>query len=119
MSLYETLLIVHPEKGARLKELVDRFKKVIEAQNGNVGQAEEWGLRDLAYRVAKQSKGYYVLLRYESPAQAVQELERNLKLADDILRYLTVRVEEEAIAADAAPARESSAQGSEKAESGA
>jgi len=95
VSRYETMFIVHPEKGTRIKELIDRFKKVVEGQNGNVSHVDEWGLRDLAYRVEKQSKGFYVLLQYQSPAHAVEELERNLKLTDDILRYLTVRVDEE------------------------
>ena len=95
MSLYETMFIVHPEKGTKIKELIDRFKKVVEGQNGSVSHVEEWGLRDLAYRIEKQSKGFYVLLQYQSPAHAVEELERNLKLTDDILRYLTVRVDEE------------------------
>jgi small subunit ribosomal protein S6 len=94
VALYETLFVVHPEKGPRMKELIERFKKVIEAQEGSLSHVEEWGLRDLAYRVQKQGKGFYTLLQYRSPARAVDELERNLKLTDGILRYLTVRIEE-------------------------
>ena len=94
VALYETLFVVHPEKGPRMKELIERFKKVIEAQEGSLSHVEEWGLRDLAYRVQKQGKGFYTLLQYRSPARAVEELERNLKLTDGILRYLTVRAEE-------------------------
>ena len=56
---------------------------------------DEWGLRDLAYRIDKQAKGFYTLLQYSSSARAVEELERNLRLTDGILRYLTVRAEEE------------------------
>jgi small subunit ribosomal protein S6 len=91
---YETLFVVHPEKGPRAKEFIDRFKKVIEAQEGVVSQVEEWGLRDLAYRIEKQGKGYYILLQYRSSGRAVEELERNLRLTDGILRYLTVRDDE-------------------------
>ncbi|MEK7210581.1 MAG: 30S ribosomal protein S6, partial [Candidatus Binatota bacterium] len=64
--------------------------------NATVSQAEEWGLRDLAYRIQKQAKGYYILLQYQSSTRAVEELERNLKLSDGVLRYLTVRVDEDA-----------------------
>ncbi|HEX9145095.1 MAG TPA: 30S ribosomal protein S6 [Candidatus Binatia bacterium] len=95
MTLYETLFIVHPEKGPRLKEFIEKFKKVIEGQEGSLAQVDEWGLRDLAYRIEKQGKGIYTLLRYQSTGRAVEELERNLKLTDGILRYLTVRADEE------------------------
>jgi small subunit ribosomal protein S6 len=85
---------VHPEKGPRVKEFIERFRKVIEGQEGVVSQVEEWGLRDLAYRIDKQAKGYYTLLQYRSAGRAVEELERNLRLTDGILRYLTVRDDE-------------------------
>ena len=102
VTLYETLFVVHPEKAPRIKEFIERFKRVIEGQGGKIAHIEEWGLRDLAYRIQKQSKGFYALLQYESPARAVGELERNLKLTDGILRYLTVRADE-AGAAESAP----------------
>ncbi len=95
MTQYETLFVVHPEKGPRIKEFIERFKRVIEGQDGALAHVEEWGLRDLAYRIQKQAKGYYTLLQYESTARAVEELERNLKLTDGVLRYLTVRTDEE------------------------
>jgi small subunit ribosomal protein S6 len=98
VALYETLFVVHPEKGPRMKEFVERFKKVIEGQSGTLSQVDEWGLRDLAYRIEKQGKGLYTLLRFESSPRAVEELERNLKLTDGILRYLTVRVDPESVA---------------------
>jgi len=95
VTLYETLFVVHPEKGLRMKEFVEKFKKVVEGQAGTVSQVDEWGSRDLAYKIEKQSKGYYTLMRYHASGRAVEELERNLKLTDGILRYLTVRVEED------------------------
>jgi small subunit ribosomal protein S6 len=93
VTLYETLFVVHPEKGPRMKEFIERFKKVIEGQEGSVTEVDEWGARDLAYRIQKQGKGIYALMRYRASGAAVQELERNLKLTDGILRYMTVRVE--------------------------
>ena len=95
MALYETLFVVHPEKGTRMKEFIERFKKVVEGQEGAVSHVDVWGLRDLAYRIEKQGKGFYTLFRYNSSARAVEELERNLRLTDGILRYLTVRADEE------------------------
>ena len=94
MILYETLFVIHPERGARVKEFVERFKKIIEAQGGTFMSADEWGLRELAYQINKQSKGFYTLLRYHSDGKGVEELERNLKLTDGILRFLTVRADE-------------------------
>ena len=108
---YETLFITHPEKGPRVKEFIERFKKVVEGQEGVVSQVEEWGLRDLAYRIQKQGKGYYTLLQYRASGRAVEELERNLRLTDGILRYLTVRDDEATQAAAQAPATDVSEQG--------
>lgn len=95
VTLYETLFVVHPEKGMRMKEFIDRFKKVIEGQEGALSHVDEWGARDLAYKIDKQGRGYYTLLRYRASGHAVEELERNLKLTDGILRYLTVRCDDE------------------------
>jgi small subunit ribosomal protein S6 len=108
---YETLFIVHPEKGPRVKEFIERFKKVVEGQEGVVSQVEEWGLRDLAYRIQKQGKGYYTLFQYRASGRAVEELERNLRLTDGILRYLTVRDDEATQATALAPATDESEQG--------
>jgi small subunit ribosomal protein S6 len=108
VTQYETMMVVHPERGPRVKEFIDRFQKVIEGQSGTAVHVEEWGLRDLAYRIDKQGKGYYTLFHYQGTGQTVQELERNLKLTDGILRYMTVRTEpvEAASPARAAPAGE-------------
>jgi small subunit ribosomal protein S6 len=89
-------MVVHPERGPRVKEFIERFQKVIEGQSGTAVHVEEWGLRDLAYRIDKQGKGYYALFQYQGTGQTVQELERNLKLTDGILRYMTVRADEHA-----------------------
>lgn len=94
LAPYETLFVVHPELGGRVKEFSDKFKSIVEGQGGSVSHVEEWGLKDLAYKVQKQSKGYYILLRYRSGGRAVEELERNMKLTDGLLRYLTVRLDE-------------------------
>lgn len=94
MTLYETLYIVHPDQAGRVKEFIDEFKKVIEGLDGTVSHVDEWGLRDLAYQIRKQTKGYYTLLQYRSSSNTVEKLERNMKLAEGVLRYLTVRLDE-------------------------
>jgi ribosomal protein S6 len=116
VTLYETLFLVHPEKGLRMKEFIERFKKVVEGQEGTVTQVEEWGIRDLAYKIEKQGRGYYTLFRYQGTGRAVDELERNLKLTDGILRYLTVRYDEEAALAGPASPRGHSDEGRQAAE---
>lgn len=104
MTLYETLFVIHPEKAPRAKELIERFKKIIEGQEGAISQIDEWGMRDLAYKIEKQGRGHYTLMRYRATGRAVEEFERNLKLTDGVLRYLTVRCEDEsAITNPAAP----------------
>lgn len=100
MALYETIFIIHPEHGGQVKEYLDAYRKTIEGLGGTVRQVDEWGLRDLAYSIDKQTKGYYSLIQYSSTVRAVEEVERNMKLSEGVLRYLTVRLEE---GADVAP----------------
>ncbi|MGH7831204.1 MAG: 30S ribosomal protein S6 [Candidatus Binatia bacterium] len=114
MTLYETIFIVHPDQAGKAKEMTDTFKKLIEGLGATATQVEEWGMRDLAYRIRKQSRGYYNLLRYRAPAKAVEELERNLKLSEGVIRYLTVRLEED-VSAPAAPIARDSLHGDRRA----
>jgi small subunit ribosomal protein S6 len=94
-SQYETIYIIRPEQGDDVKGYIDRFKKIIEDLGATDTSVEEWGLRNLAYPIRKQGKGYYSLMRYQATRGTVEELERNLKLTEGVLRYLTVRVDEE------------------------
>ncbi|MEE9145587.1 MAG: 30S ribosomal protein S6 [Candidatus Binatia bacterium] len=97
MTLYETVYIVRPDQGEKVKEFTDGFKKIIEDSGGTVSSVNDWGLKDLAYEIRKQTKGYYTLLQYQATARAVAEIERNMKLSEGVLRYLTVRVDESAM----------------------
>jgi small subunit ribosomal protein S6 len=91
MPTYETLCVLHPElTDARVKEISAWMQKIIEEAQGTVSQVETWGMRELAFRVRKQSRGYYIRLEYNAPAPALKELERNLRLSEDILRFLSV-----------------------------
>lgn len=93
MPTYETLCVLHPElPETRVKEIIAWMKKIIEGTQGSVLQMDEWGMRDLAFRTKKQRRGYYLRVEYDAQAGALRELERNLRLSEDVLRFLsTVR----------------------------
>ena len=95
MALYEHLLIARQDISAQqVDALATHLKTIIEGGGGRVEKQEYWGLRSLAYRIKKNRKGHYVLLNINSPAKAVQELERQIKINEDVLRYLTVKVDQ-------------------------
>lgn len=93
MPSYETLCIFHPElPDTQIKELGAWMQKIVEGANGTVVRADEWGMRDLAHLIKKQRRGYYIRLEYDAPGTTVKELERNLRINENILRFLsTVR----------------------------
>lgn len=94
MSFYESVFIARQDiSAAQVESLVEEFTTIITDLGGSVAGSEYWGLRSLAYRVRKNRKGHYVLLNIECPPEGVQELERRLRLNEDILRYLTIRVD--------------------------
>jgi small subunit ribosomal protein S6 len=94
MPLYEHTVIARPDlSNQQAQDLSAVFSEVITAQGGLVGKVEYWGLRNLAYRVKKHRKGHYLHLNLDAPAAAVAELERTQRIHEDVLRYLTVRVE--------------------------
>jgi len=95
MQRYETLFILHPDlPEAQVRETIDRARKLIEGMDGQVAELQDWGMRELAYPIRKQPRGTYVLIQYASPPEVVKELERTLKLADEILRFISVRMPE-------------------------
>ncbi|MHA1600445.1 MAG: 30S ribosomal protein S6 [Alphaproteobacteria bacterium] len=95
MAFYECVFIARQDISATQAEaLADQFSSLIEENGGQVGKKEMWGLRNLAYRIKKNRKGHYILLNLDAPAAAVHEMERTMRLNEDVLRYLTVRVAE-------------------------
>ena len=95
MPLYEHVVISRQDISPQQAEaLNDQLKALVEQGGGSVAKIEYWGLRNLTYRIKKNRKGHYSLLAIDAPAAAVQEMERQLGLNEDVLRYLTVRVEE-------------------------
>jgi small subunit ribosomal protein S6 len=94
MPLYENVFIARQDiSGAQADALADTFTQLIADQGGEVKKRESWGLRNLAYRMNKNRKGHYVLLNIEAPAPAIAELERTMRINEDVLRYLTIRVD--------------------------
>ncbi|WP_375665892.1 30S ribosomal protein S6 [Bartonella sp. TT121SHDZB] len=94
MALYEHMFLARQDIAPQqVDELLSLYKGVIEAQGGKVGRVENWGLRPLAYRIRKNRKAYYVLVNIDAPATAIAEMERQMRINEDILRYMTVRVE--------------------------
>ena len=95
MALYEHVVIARQDISPQQAEaLNDTLKSLIEAGGGAVAKIEYWGLRNLTYRINKNRKGHYSLLAINAPSDAVKEMERQLSINEDVLRYLTVRVEE-------------------------
>lgn len=94
---YETLVLIHPEQGEPgAKDIAARIRTLIEDQKGTVTQVQEWGLRELAYLIGKQRRAFYVLYEYRSTPAGLLEIERNLKLMDPVLRFVSVRQAENA-----------------------
>ena len=95
MTKYESVLIARQDLGtSQVSNIVTEMSNVIAKQGGEVVRVDNWGLKNLAYRIKKNRKGHYVVLNISAPAQAIAEYERLLRVNEDIIRYMTVKVEE-------------------------
>jgi small subunit ribosomal protein S6 len=95
MPLYEHVFIARQDAAqAQVDQLAEQMKGVIEAGGGKVTKHENWGLRSLTFKIKKNRKGHYVHFNLDAPAPAVAEMERQLRLNEDVIRQLTVRVDE-------------------------
>jgi small subunit ribosomal protein S6 len=94
MALYEHVFLARQDISAQqVDALVEQYKGVIEANGGKVGRVENWGLKSLTYRINKNRKAHYVLMDIDAPAPAVHEVERQMRISEDVLRYMTIAVE--------------------------
>ncbi len=99
MNDYESIFILAPSTDeGESEKLNQRFQEVIAANGGEVVRVEKWGKRKLAYPVRKHKKGEYILLQFKGGAVAVSELERNYKMTDAVIKFLTIRLEKDALA---------------------
>lgn len=94
MALYEHIFLARQDiSAAQVEALVEQYKGVLEAAGGAVRKVEPWGVKSLAYRIKKNRKAHFTLLNIDAPHEAVAEMERQMRLSEDILRFMTIRVE--------------------------
>jgi small subunit ribosomal protein S6 len=95
MALYEHVFLARQDLAqAQVDALAEAATKIVEDHQGRVVKTETWGLRSLAYRIAKNRKAHYVMLEIDAPGDTVAELERQAGINEDIIRYMTVKVDE-------------------------
>jgi small subunit ribosomal protein S6 len=95
MPLYEHVFLARQDISAQQVEgLVQDFRTIIEGRGGTIGKTEYWGLKGLTFRIKKNRKAHFSLMNIDAPPDAVAELERQLRLSTDVIRFLTVRVDE-------------------------
>lgn len=100
MAFYECVFIARQDiSAAQAEALAGTFGNIITENGGTVVKTENWGLRTLAYKIKKNRKGHYLMLTVDAPAAAVAEMERNMRINEDVLRHLTVKIDK----ADATP----------------
>ena len=94
MALYEHVFLARQDLSQQqVDALVEQYKGVIEANGGSIGRVENWGLKSLTYRIKKNRKAYFTLMDMTAPAPAIAEMERQMGLSEDVLRYMTIKVE--------------------------
>lgn len=95
MALYEHVVITRPDiSPAQVDTFVEDLSGFLKEKGAKIGKTEYWGLRSLAYPIKKQRKGHYSMISIDGPAEAIHELERRQRISEDVMRYLTVRVEQ-------------------------
>ncbi|MAB11603.1 30S ribosomal protein S6 [Hyphomonas sp.] len=95
MAFYEHVVITRPDiSPAQVDSFVEELSGFLKEKGATIGKTEYWGLRNLAYPIKKQRKGHYSLINIDAPAEAIHELERRQRLSEDVMRYMTIRVEE-------------------------
>ena len=93
MALYESVIIGRQDlTPGQFETLLEKFISVIESLKGVIKKRENWGIRNLAYKINKNRKGHYTLLNIDAPPEAIQEYERLMKLDEDIIRFLTIKI---------------------------
>jgi len=95
VPFYENVYIARPDiSAAQVEALTEALTAIVTENGGQVTKNEYWGLKNLAYRIKKNRKGHYSLMNIDAPAAALHELERNMRINEDILRHMSVRVDE-------------------------
>ena len=93
MALYESVIIGRQDlTPGQFETLLEKFTTVIVSFKGEIKKRENWGIRNLAYKINKNRKGHYMLLNIDGPPEAIQEYERLMRLDEDIIRFLTIKI---------------------------
>ena len=93
MALYESVIIGRQDlTPGQFESLLEKFIAVIQSFKGEIKKRENWGIRNLAYKINKNRKGHYMLLNIDGPPEAIQEYERLMRLDEDIIRFLTIKI---------------------------
>jgi len=93
MALYESVIIGRQDlTSGQFETLIEKFITVIQSFNGEIKKRENWGIRNLAYKINKNRKGHYILLNIDAPPEALTEYERLMRLDEDIIRFLTLKI---------------------------
>jgi len=117
MKDYESIYILNPSlEEAEAEKLGARFQEAITSHEGEIVKVEKWGKRKLAYTVRKQKKGDYVLVQFRGVAKTVSELERNYKMTDSVIKFMTTRIEKDVLAHQVRVAEAQEAQAVEQAQ---
>lgn len=123
MYYYESICILNPELSSEESEKIQQtMSGIVQKSGGEIHVVDDWGVKRLAYLVKKQAKGRYVLMQFTGKAGTVQELERNYRVNDGVIKYMTLRINKEQLQApstkEGAPLSESTPQGPEQSETG-
>lgn len=95
MALYEHVFMARQDvTSQQVDALVEQYKGILEAAGGTIHKNEYWGVKSLAYRISKNRKAHFTLLNIEAPPAAIAEMERQQRISEDVLRFMTIRVEE-------------------------
>jgi len=93
MSLYEHVFMARQDvTSQQVDAMVDQYKEVIASNGGSVGKTEYWGIKTLAFRIRKNRKAHFTLMNIDAPPAAVAEMERQMRINEDVLRFITIRV---------------------------
>jgi small subunit ribosomal protein S6 len=95
MALYEHVFMVRQDASAgQVEALTDQFKNIITEGGGSIGKSEYWGIKSLTYRIKKNRKAHFSMMNLDTPSDAVAEMERQMQINEDVIRFMTIRVDE-------------------------
>ena len=115
MNLYEHTIIAKQDVSpAQIKQLIEKYSKIVEKNNGDLVKTEEWGLLDLSYIINKNKKGNYIHFKIKGESNIISDLEKNEKIDKNLLKYMTIKVKKFDLEADYFSSKEKNTEGKSK-----